>query len=136
VPVPEEPAGLTAQLADHDPAVAALCRRLRAAALSALPDLTERHLPGWRALGLRHPRGGHLAAIFPGAGDVVVHLEHGASLPDPHGLLAGAGRRTRKLVYTPGVDRPTDAHLVEYLDLALDHALARVTDRPTRRVVA
>jgi hypothetical protein len=136
VPVPDEPAGLTAQLDDHPPAVAALCRRLRVAALTAMPDLTERHLPGWRALGLRHPRGGHLAAMFPRDGDVVVYLEHGAALPDPHGLLTGAGRRTRTLVFLPGAARPADAHLVEYLDLALDHALGRDVGRPARRPVA
>jgi hypothetical protein len=122
---PDEPPGLAALLADSDPAVGALCRRLRATALAGLPDLAERVLPGWRALGLRHPRGGHLAAIFPRAHDAVVYLEHGAALPDPHGLLTGAGRRTRMLTFTPGTPTPTDAQFVEYLDLALEYGLAR-----------
>jgi hypothetical protein len=125
VPAPPEPAGLAALLADHSDAVGALCRRLRAAAFAGLPDLDERVLPGWRALGLRHPRGGHLAALFPRDDDAVVYLEHGAALPDPHGLLTGTGRQTRMLVFAPGAATPTDAQFVEYLDLALDHALAR-----------
>ncbi len=118
---PAEPDGLPALLAGYPPAVAALTRRLRGAALAALPDLTERVLPGWRALALRHPAAGHVAAIFPRATEVVVYLEHGAALPDPHGLLTGAGRRTRTLVFAPGAAVPSDAHLVEYLDLAVEH---------------
>jgi hypothetical protein len=120
-----EPAGLTQILAEHTPPVAALVRRLRAAALAALPDLTERPLPGWRALALRHPDAGHLAAIFPRAADVVTYFEWGAFLPDPHRLFEGDGRRTRMIVFRPGASVPTDAQFVEYLDLALHYGLSR-----------
>lgn len=90
-----------------------------------MPDLAERFYPGWQGLGLRHPVGGLLATIFPRDADVVVYLEHGASLNDPHGLLAGQGRlrQTRTLTFRPEANTPTMAHLVEYLDLALDHAV-------------
>ena len=120
-----EPAGLTDLLAGHIPPVATLTRRLRRAALTAMPDLAERFLPGWRALGLRHPDGGHLLGIVPRADDVVVHLEHGARLPDPHRLLTGTGKRARMLIFTPAAPTPTDDQFVEYLDLALDQALHR-----------
>jgi hypothetical protein len=120
-----EPAGLSDLLADHGPPVAALVRRLRAAALAALPDLTERPLRGWRALALRHRHAGHLAAIFPRDADVVVYFEWGAFLPDPHGLFEGDGRRTRMIVFRPGVEVPTDAQFVEYLDLAIHRPLGR-----------
>jgi hypothetical protein len=122
---PAEPDGLAALVAECPPAVAALTRRLRRAALAALPDLTERVLPGWRALGLRHPVAGHVAAIFPRAADVAVYLEHGAALPDPHGLLTGTGRRTRMLVFRPDAAVEADEHLVEYLDLAVEHRRGR-----------
>jgi hypothetical protein len=56
----------------------------------------------------------------------VVYLERGAALPDPHGLLGGDGRlrQTRTLTFRPGQRTPGPAHLVEYLDLAVDHAVA------------
>ncbi len=122
---PPEPAGLTGLLARHQPPVAAVVRRVRRVALAAMPDLTERFLPGWQALALRHPGAGHLVAVFPRPGDVAVYFEHGAALADPHGLLTGTGRRTRMLVFTPGAAVPTDDQFVEYLDLALDHSLRR-----------
>jgi hypothetical protein len=122
---PPEPAGLAALLADRPPAVAALLRRLRTVALTALPDLTERVLPGWQALALHHPVGGYIAGLFPRADDVAIYLEHGAALRDPHALLTGSGKRTRMLICTPTGTDPTDEQFVDYLDLAVDHALSR-----------
>lgn len=105
--------------------VAALARQVRESALRAMPDLVERFYPGWQALGLRHPVGGLLATVFPRDADVVVYLEHGASLNDPHRLLGGRGdlRKTRTLTFRPAAPTPTMAHLVDYLDLTLDHAV-------------
>jgi hypothetical protein len=79
---------------------------------------------GWDGLGLRHPRAGLLATIFPRDTDVAVYLERGASLPDPYGLLEGHGRlrRTRMIVLRPHGDTPTVDQFVAYLDLAVDHA--------------
>jgi len=112
-------------LSRRAPAVAALAPQVRESALRAMPDLTERFYPGWQALGLRHPVGGLLATVFPRESDVVVYLEHGASLNDPHGLLGGRGRlrQTRTLTFRPAARTPTMAHLVDYLDLVLDHAV-------------
>jgi hypothetical protein len=55
---------------------------------------------------------------------VVVYLERGASLPDPDGLLEGAGRlkQTRMIVFRPGVGAPTAEQFIAYLDLAVEHA--------------
>lgn len=78
-------------LADRADVVSALARRLRAAALTALPDLAERVYPGWQGLGLRHPVAGLVATIFARDVDVAVYLERGASLPDPDGSLEGSG---------------------------------------------
>jgi hypothetical protein len=111
-------------LAGHTDEVSALARRLRSAALSALPDLTERVYPGWEALGLRHPAAGLVATLFAREAAVVVYLERGASLPDPHGLLEGAERlrRTRMIVFDPHTATPTVEQFVTYLDLAVEQA--------------
>jgi hypothetical protein len=127
--LPPEPDGFADLLARLDPPIAALGRRLRAVALTAMPDLDERFLAGWRALGLRHPEGGHLLGIFPRTGDTTVYFEHGASLPDPHELLTGTGKRTRVLVFLPDGQSPTDDQFVEYLDLALEQALSKRRQR-------
>lgn len=121
-PAPDE---FTTLLTRHPKPVAALARGLRTAALKAMPDLTERFYPGWQGLGLVHPSGGLLGTLFLQNGHVIVYLERGASLPDPHGLLGGEGRlrRTRTLTFAPGQSVPNQEHLVEYLDLALDYAV-------------
>jgi hypothetical protein len=104
----------------------------RGAALRGMPDLVERFYPGWQGLGWRQPDGGLLGTLFARDEDVGVYLERGAELPDPFGLLGGAGRRgagrlrrTRTLTFRPKAATPTATQLVEYLDLALDHAVAR-----------
>lgn len=114
-------------LVHRPPAVVELAQRLRVAAHEAMPDLTERFYPHWEGLGLKHPAGGLLGTLFARDGDVVVYLERGASLPDPHGLLTGAERlrQTRTLVFEPSASAPAEPILVEYLDLALEHALGR-----------
>jgi hypothetical protein len=103
--------------------VSALARRLRAAALTSLPDLAERVYPGWQGLGLRHPKAGLIATIFARDTDVAVYLDRGASLPDPDDILEGAGRlrRTRMIVLRPGAAAPTVEQVIAYLDLAVEH---------------
>ncbi len=119
-----EPSQWSEILAGHTGEVSALARRLRSAALAALPDLSERVYPGWQGLGLRHPTAGLVATIFAREADVVVYLERGASLPDPDGLLHGAGhlRQTRTIVFRPSPDTPTLEQFVAYLDLAVEQA--------------
>ncbi|HCT78514.1 MAG TPA: hypothetical protein DGG94_07945 [Micromonosporaceae bacterium] len=118
-----EPEQWTEILAAHPNEVAGLARRLRKAALAALPDLTERFYPGWQGLGLKHPAAGLIATIFAREADVVVYLERGASLPDPDGLLEGAERlrKTRMMVFRPGGKVPTAKQFVAYLDLAIEY---------------
>jgi hypothetical protein len=114
-----EPAGLDAILADHSDAIAALALRLRTVVLDAHPGLTEKVYPGWHGLGFHHPTQGYVGALFPRDTEVKFGFEHGADLPDPHKLLEGSGRRLRYLNFTPGEASPTEAQLVDYLDLAL-----------------
>lgn len=114
-----EPAELSALLADHDDEVAASTRRLRAAILAGRPELAEKVYRGWHGLGFHHPELGYVAALFPHEQDVQVGFEHGANLPDPHGMLSGTGRQVRYLIFTPGAATPSVEDVVEYLDLAL-----------------
>jgi hypothetical protein len=114
-----EPDGLRDLLAEHHGEVADLTRRLRAAVLTGRPELTEKIYLGWYGVGLHHPDKGYVAALFPRADEVHVGFEHGVDLPDPDGLLQGAGRQVRYLVFRPDAARPTPEDLVEFLDLAL-----------------
>jgi hypothetical protein len=112
------PPGFEELLEDHCADIVALTRRLRDVIVNARPELSERVYRGWHGLGFHHPDRGYVVAVFPGTGVVSVGFEHGADLPDPHGLLQGTGKRLRYLRFTPGGPAPTDEHLVEYLDLA------------------
>jgi hypothetical protein len=91
--------GMTAEelLAEYPANVRAVAERLRRAILAALPDAEERVLPGWRALGYRHPEAGHVGALFPGNDEVKLYLEYGADLVAPRGVLLGETKQTRYL---------------------------------------
>lgn len=114
-----EPPGFEQLLTEHCTDIAALARHLRDVIVAARPELTERVYDGWHGLGFHHPARGYVAAIFPGAASVSVGFEHGADMPDPHGLLQGTGKRLRYLHFTPDMSAPTHEHLLEYLDLAI-----------------
>ncbi|MFI5906873.1 DUF1801 domain-containing protein [Dactylosporangium sp. NPDC051541] len=105
-------------LAEHCASIGALTRHLREVILAARPDLTERVYRGWPAVGFHHPSHGCVAAVYPARDHVSVGFEHGADLPDPHGLLEGTGRRLRYLRFKPDDSAPTHEHLIEYLSLA------------------
>ncbi|WP_433613856.1 DUF1801 domain-containing protein [Dactylosporangium sp. CA-139114] len=113
------PEGLEELLGEHCASIGALTRHLREVILSARPELTERVYRGWHGLGFHHPSRGYVAAVFPRADSVTVGFEHGADLPDPHGLLEGTGKRVRYLSFKPDDSAPTHEHLIEYLDLAV-----------------
>ena len=112
-------AGFEELLDEHCASIGALARHLRDVILTARPELTERVYRGWPGLGFHHPSRGYIAAVLPGPDDVCVGFEHGADLPDPHGLLEGTGRRLRYLRFKPDESAPTHEHLIEYLDLAV-----------------
>ena len=84
-------------LAASPPALRALALEAREVILAAAPSLEERVLPGWRALGYRDARAGHLCALFPLPGELKLYFEHGATLADPDGLLEGNLKHTRFL---------------------------------------
>lgn len=111
-------------LADHPDGVAATAQLVRAAVLRAQPQLTERVRHGWHSINYRDPVAGLVCAIFPTADRVRLVFERGAELPDVDGLLTGAGKQVRMLVFEPG--SPVDDDVVgRYLDLAVDIGAAR-----------
>ena len=113
------PPGLEELLEEHCADIGALTRHLRDVILTARPELTERVYRGWHGLGFHHPTLGYVAAVFPGTDCVSVGFEHGADLPDPHGLLEGTGKRLRYLRFRPDDTAPNHDHLIEYLNLTL-----------------
>jgi len=77
-------------LAQFPADVRALAERVRTVVRRAVPTLTERALPGWKAIAFRDAHAGHVAALFPLEHEVRLYFEHGARMPDPDGLLRGA----------------------------------------------
>ena len=75
--------------------VAELANALRRVVTQAAPDATEHGYIGWRGIGYRHPLAGYFCGIFPQDDHVRLLFEYGRQLPDPAGLLTGAGSQTK-----------------------------------------
>src|ERR671914_3023817 len=88
-----------ALLASLPPPRLRLANRVRAVVLRAVPTLTERALPGWRAIGFRDAQAGHVCALVPFGPEVRLYVEHGARLSDPDGLLQGTMKRGRYVAF-------------------------------------
>lgn len=86
-------------LADYPPEIQSLAGRLRRLVRAALPEAEERVYPGWRALGYRHPEAGYVGGIFLHPDMVKLGFEHGATLPDPHGLLIAGPAKGKQVRY-------------------------------------
>ena len=86
-------------LAPLPPVTRRLANRVRAVVRRAVPTLTERALPGWRAIGFRDAQAGHVCALFPFGPEVRLYVEHGARLDDPDGLLQGRMKRGRYVAF-------------------------------------
>jgi hypothetical protein len=70
------------------------------------------------SINYRDTAAGFVCAIFPTADRVQLVFEHGVLLPDPAGLLTGAGRQVRALEYAP--EGQVDAAVVsEFVDHAV-----------------
>jgi hypothetical protein len=109
-------------LREEHPVTAELALWTCAAVRAADPDLAERVYRGWRGIGFRHPEAGYVGAVFPRTEWVVLLFEHGASMPDPEGVLLGNGSQTRSI----RIDGPSDrtAALIErYVQQAIAQRL-------------
>jgi hypothetical protein len=107
-------------LAEHTEEIRALAQRLRYLVRRALPESEERVYPGWHGIGYRHPDAGYVCGIFPLADRVKIGFEHGASLPDPRGVLAEGGRQVRYVVIRSPEDIDERA-IEELLFAAVDY---------------
>ncbi len=91
-------------LAEHTPEVRALVERLRKLVRETVPAAAEAAYPGWHAIGYRHLDSGYFCGIFPQKDSVNLGFEFGVLLPDPDGLLEGAGKQVRYVTIKNGKD--------------------------------
>lgn len=89
-------------------------RELCALVLGVVPQATLKGMPGWRLIGFRSPA--YFCFVAPRADHVLLGFEHGVALPDPAGLLTGAGRRVRHVVVRSmrGLPRGAVAQLIDH----------------------
>ena len=103
-------------LADHDPDIQAVARRLRAIVHAELPDVVEQVDFGNRliAFGRSMRMADLLFAVIPHREHVNLQLATGAELADPTGIVDGTGKRIRhvKCRSLGDVDRPAVLDLV------------------------
>ena len=104
-------------LDQYSPAVRELAMRIRALVLIALPGAIELVDPPSKiiAYGYSSKYTGLVCAIQPHASYVNLIFSKGATLPDPHGLLTGTGKRARhvKIEKVEDIERPGVRDLVE-----------------------
>ena len=113
-----------AYLREHHAASAEIALWTCAAVRASDLDLRERVYRGWEGIGFRHPEAGYVCGVFPRSEWVVLLFEHGASMPDPEGVLLGEGIQTRFI----RIDAPSEetASLIErYVQQAIAQRLLR-----------
>jgi hypothetical protein len=108
-----------AYLRESFPEAAELALWIREAVLRSDPDLSERLYHGWRGVGFRHPEAGYVCGLFPAGKRVDLLFEHGATLPDPEGVLKGEGSQTRVMP----IEQPSD-DLAATISLYVQQAIA------------
>lgn len=126
-----------ALLAAHGPAVGRIAERVRKVVLGSIPDVVERSLTGWGAVGFRTAEAGHICALFPLADEVRLYFNHGSELPDGAGVEFGDTPLTRYAIFR----RPTDVKRATLAPLVLQafaataqrSALRRGMRKPKRR---
>ena len=97
-------------LGRHDPAIADLARRLVATLRDIRPDLIAAVKLGWGSVNFRHPKAGHLCAVFPQRRErnVLLVFEHGRLLDSPLLVDNGKVTRVRWIPLVPGDEIPVD----------------------------
>lgn len=120
---------ITEFFAGYPPTVSALAASLRTTIRSAIPDASETLDGPGRVVGYAVGSGyaGLVCTIIPSKTGVKLGIVRGAELPDPQGLLEGAGKRHRYVQF----NQPSDldrAGIEEVLEAA------RTAANPKRRV--
>jgi hypothetical protein len=65
---------------EHTPSVKKLINQLCKFILNTVPEIYEKVLPEWHAIGFRYPECGHFCAIFPFKDSLKLYFEYGAHL--------------------------------------------------------
>lgn len=86
-------------LVDAPAQIRQLANRLRQLIREVAPNVEEAGYLGWKLIGYRHGR--YFGFIAAKADHVVLGFEHGVTLPDPDGLLEGAGKQVRYVTLRP-----------------------------------
>lgn len=96
-------------LASFQPPIGETAGRLIAALRRLRPDLAPRVRLGWGSVNFRHPKAGHVCAVFPLRDRVSLYFEHGRLLSNESGLLQGNTKQGRFIPFEPGQEIPEDA---------------------------
>ena len=94
-----------------------MAERIRELALSAGAGVTEEVKYG----GILFSAGPSFCGVFAYAKHVSVEFSHGADLPDPHGVLEGAGK-FRRHIKLHALDDIADKHVSDYIEHAMQQA--------------
>lgn len=106
-------------LASFQPPIGETARRVVATLRRLRPDLSPHVRLGWGSINFRHPRAGHICAVFPLRDRVSLYFEHGRLLGNESGLLQGNAKQVRFIPFEPGQEIPEEA-----LGLLLAEAVA------------
>jgi hypothetical protein len=109
-------------LNDLSPELLQLANTLREIIHDLVPEVEEAGYPGWKLIGYRNRR--YFGFIAPMSDHIRLGFEHGATLPDPEGLLYGDGRQVR---YIP-LYSLNDLQVEPIKDLILTAALRAAHD--------
>jgi len=126
-------------LVDHSPEIRKIVGRLRAIIRDTVPEAAEAAHSVWHSINYTHPRGGYFCGVFPLQERVDLAFEFGVLLPDPDGLLEGAGKQVRYLRFRQDGDIQ-EAALINFLKAAnnlperrdVKLALVRAAARPVQ----
>lgn len=98
--------GVAGFLGAYPAAARDLARKLRAIVRAAIPGAREELDRSGRVIGYGFGPGyrGLVCTIIPGKKGVKLGVVNGARLPDPHGLLEGAGKQHRYVAFSKPAD--------------------------------
>jgi hypothetical protein len=106
--------------------VRALAQALRELMRTLVPGAEEWANPGWKSISYHDAQSGYFAGIFPRPPAVRLLFEHGATLPDPDGLLTRhtGSRQVGWIDLLPGEPIPREG-IARLVEAALLHGAVR-----------
>ena len=122
--------GYDAVIDAHGTSISKLAAEARRIIEHAVPELTSKANPGWRAITYHHPDAGYVLGLFPFADRVDLAFERGATLVDPDRLFEPGDhlKRVRYVRLRPG-KRVRRSSLERLLHAAVHHGALRRAGR-------